>query len=415
MVLLHALNELQEEFNWRLFAAYFNHRLRGKDDERDGRLIQQFCHQNQIPLFQGHWKTSRANPSGISLEMAARTVRHGFLGGVAKRKRAMVVMGHHADDQVELYFMRLLRGAGGEGLGGMRSKSLIQGYRSIRLLRPLLDFRKQVLLDYAKNNRVEFNEDSSNRDIDLERNWVRHRLLPYLKKSCGKGLHAICLRTMKIVGAEHSFAEQEAMAWLAKRKRVAFTDLHTAVQRQVVRIQMIALGVFPEFDRIEELRGSVVRRVSVSRGKHLILDASGHLSACEVESSPSKNSPVDLELTGTTTRHEGFGGNLILRQTKNRSARKDGLECFDADKVGATIRLRNWLSGDRFQPIGMKYEVKLQDLFVNQKIPRQLRHQLMIAENERGVIFWVEGFRIGEVAKMDSGSRRFLTWKWTRS
>src|SRR5205823_6387630 len=76
--------------------------------------------------------------------------------------------------------------------------------------------------------------------------------------------------------------------------------------------------------------------------------------------------------------------------------RKAGTEYFDAERVGPTIILRHWRKGDRFQPIGMPTALKLQDLFVNQKVPRALRHQLVVAESAKGGIFWVEGMRISE-------------------
>ena len=414
MVLLHVLSALQNEFQWRLSVGYFNHQLRGKADELDQRLIHRYCRKRNIPFHQGIWNKSRTDREGLSLEMSARSARHAFLGGVAIKKRAMVVMAHHADDQLELFLMRLFRGAGGEGLGGMRSNSVVEGYRTVALVRPLLEIRKQSLIDYATCNEVDSNEDSSNRNIDLERNLVRHRILPYLQKHWGKGLHSTCLRTMKIVSMEHSFAEQTATTWLANERPTPFAKLHTAVQRQIVRIQMIKLGVFPEFNRIEELRTHIGRPISVPKNRHIMLTASGKLSAHELTQTLI-HSPMVLKMSGRVLRQDLFGGNLIVTPTKKPSAFRDGTEFFDADKIGGSIRIRNWRSGDCFQPIGMKNRVKLQDLFMNKKIPRHVRHQLLIAENEKGDVFWVEGLRIGEVAKTDAGTKRYLKWHWARS
>ena len=91
-----------------------------------------------------------------------------------------------------------------------------------------------------------------------------------------------------------------------------------------------------------------------------------------------------------------------------------GRETFDFDKVGVRVRLRHWRPGDRFQPIGMMQSVKLQDLFTNGKIPGQIRRQLVVAETAGGIIFWVEGLRISEVAKVDAGTKRLLNWEWER-
>ena len=87
-------------------------------------------------------------------------------------------------------------------------------------------------------------------------------------------------------------------------------------------------------------------------------------------------------------------------------------EHFDADAVGESIVLRHWRAGDRFQPIGLGHEVKLQDFFVNQKIPRERRHELWIATTGSGDIFWVEGARIGERFKVTPATKRILRWQW---
>jgi tRNA(Ile)-lysidine synthase len=82
--------------------------------------------------------------------------------------------------------------------------------------------------------------------------------------------------------------------------------------------------------------------------------------------------------------------------------------------VGSKVILRHWRKGDRFQPIGMSGAVKLQDLFVNQKVARALRHQLVVAESEKGDIFWVEGLRISERFQLTKSTKRRLQWQWRR-
>ena len=90
-----------------------------------------------------------------------------------------------------------------------------------------------------------------------------------------------------------------------------------------------------------------------------------------------------------------------------------GVENFDAEKLSGEIVLRHWRAGDRFQPLGLKSAVKVQDLFTNQKILRQQRHQLIVAE-AGGEIFWVEGLRISEKFKLTPQTRQRLAWQWQR-
>ena len=105
----------------------------------------------------------------------------------------------------------------------------------------------------------------------------------------------------------------------------------------------------------------------------------------------------------------------MLSGVKSSSFKREaGRELFDADRVGAKIVLRYWRAGDRFQPIGLPSATKLQDWFTNRKISATKRRQLVLAENERGEVFWVEGERIGEGCKVLAGTRRTLELRWKR-
>src|SRR5262249_60947824 len=101
--------------------------------------------------------------SKLSVEMAARKLRHEFLARTAREQNfSTVALAHHADDQVELFFLRLLRGAGGEGLAGMKWRSPSPADQGISLIRPLLDFSKAELLAFTRLNKIRFRDDATN-------------------------------------------------------------------------------------------------------------------------------------------------------------------------------------------------------------------------------------------------------------
>ena len=105
----------------------------------------------------------------------------------------------------------------------------------------------------------------------------------------------------------------------------------------------------------------------------------------------------------------------ILSKKWNHAPKyRAGCETFDAEKVGSPILLRHWQPGDRFQPIGMSDSVKLQDFFTNEKVPRSRRHELVVAANNKGELFWVEGLRISERFKLTKETKRGLQWRWQR-
>ena len=207
MVLLHALRELSERHRWRLTIAHFNHQLRGRSSDADEKIVRRTASALRLPFVVAHADVrSFAEKSRMSIEMAARKLRHEFLARVAReRKISTVALAHQADDQVELFFLRMLRGAGSEGLAGMkwRSPSPVDG--SIMLIRPLLDETKARLEAFARENKIRFREDATNAGLDMPRNRVRNELLPLLRQRYQPALGKAILRLMDIVSAETDF------------------------------------------------------------------------------------------------------------------------------------------------------------------------------------------------------------------
>ena len=421
MVLLHVLALLAKSVGWKLVVTHFNHQLRGRSSDADERLVKEAAAKLGMAFHVGRGDVkAHSRKSGFSIEMSARELRHAFLAKVARRARCRVIaLAHHADDQVELFFLRLLRGAGGEGLGGMKWESNSPADREITLVRPLLDIEKSTLAKFAKQTGISFREDSSNRCTDILRNRVRLELLPLLRQRFHPAVDKSVARVMEIVSAEAEAVSALAEGWRAKNKRAGeFKRCSVAVQRRIIQLQLHQLGLAADFELIESLRLNPGKRVSVAPKVWIEADASGHIKKGSplIQAFKTRSAKVQLgknagEIVFSDVTFSWEFGN---RELHGRLQRLPGMEMFDADKIGGKIVLRHWRAGDRFQPIGMKSAVKLQDWFTNQKIPAVRRRELIVATTERGEIFWVEGLRIGERFKLVRTTRRRLVWRWFR-
>ena len=419
MVLLHLLHALAARQGWKLIVAHFNHQLRGEASEADEQLVCATAKSLGLPVISERGEVrALAEKWRISIEMAARDLRHLFLARTARCERCPVVaLAHHADDQAELFFLRLLRGAGGEGLAGMKWRSPSPADGRVQLIRPLLDVSRVELEEFADNNQIPFREDTSNASSEMLRNRVRHELLPLLRRRFQPALNKSLLRAMEIVGAESELAESIARKWLTK-KRLAFARLAVAVQRRVIQLQLRGLKLGEEFDLIESLRLSSGKPVTVGAEVAVERDAAGLLSLRVVtrEAFQSAVEVVDLRRRAGKTVLGSLDLNWkLVNQAGDRLRPRPGYEQFDADKVGRRVVLRHWQPGDRFQPIGMAGAVKLQDWFTNQKVPRSDRRHLVVACTAAGEVFWIENQRIGERFKLSPETKRRLVWTWRRS
>lgn len=421
MVLLDVLGRLAPTEGWRLTVAHFNHRLRGRASDVDARLVQDVAARGGWPCRLEEAEVRRvARDEGVSVEMAARRLRHAFLARTAQAVgAAKVVLGHHADDQVETFFLRVLRGAGVEGLAGMKFASPSPAATDVLLVRPCLEIPMAVLAAYARRHRIAFREDASNRDLDTPRNRVRHELLPLLRRTLQPALTTTVTRLMAVLGEESGFVAAAADRWLAGARRSRFERLAVAVQRRVIHLQLRSLGIEPTFEWVERLRQAAETSITVPPGREVWRTGNGTLVACASVGAAFVADRLTVRLEGREGQVE-FGG-LAVSWSRRRWTAKlgevpkgvPGREWLDADRVGKTLVLRHWQPGDRFQPSGFERPAKLQDLFTNARVPRLDRHRRVVAVAADGEVCWVEGLRLGEAFKVRGDTRQILEWRWT--
>jgi len=434
MVLLSALDRCRVRQGWRVVVAHFHHQLRGAEADADQALVAVTAARSGLAFIAGTANVEAMRAPAESWETAARRLRHAFLARVAREQGcARVALGHHAGDQAELFLLRLLRGAGAAGLSGMREGNPSPADPGIVLVRPMLQCRGQDVEDLANAWRVEFRIDASNCDTAYLRNRVRHELIPLLESRYQSALERVLLREQVLLRDQADFMEATALEWLKPapdRRQGRFDTLAVALQREVVRVQAAHLSLSLDFDSIEFLREQPDRPMQIRPGRRVVRDSTGNVRVLESEPKVGGGDFLpherELRLNGGGGV-ETFGGGTIAWQISGVPHQGPALspireldspttlECLDADAVGRWVRLRHWRPGDRFQIIGLGAAAKLQDLFTNARVPVVERRQRVVAETEHGEVFWVEGLRIGECAKIRPSTVRTLTWRWDRS
>ena len=157
----------------RFVVLHVDHGLR-KESKEEYRFVRALAKRLGVPFKGIHAKVVRR--SGESLEMAARRVRLDFFADcMEKLGLDAIATGHHMDDVAETFFMKLRRAS----LSGIRETSEVG---KIRFVRPLLGCRDAELKDYLRKFGEEWREDASNDDVSIERNRVRHKLIPFIEE-----------------------------------------------------------------------------------------------------------------------------------------------------------------------------------------------------------------------------------------
>jgi tRNA(Ile)-lysidine synthase len=402
VALITLLHSLSVPLQLHLEAAHLDHSLRPESRD-DARFVAELCAGLGVHLTHERLDVAEAaRQRKGNLEETARDVRRDFLLNTAQvRGCHLVALGHHADDQSETFLLRLLRGSRVTGLAGMRT---INGF----VVRPLLPFSRQELLDYIQTEGLEWREDLSNLDQRFTRNRIRHQLLPTLAEfnpNIRAQLVGLCEQMQQdedfwsdLVARELSKHGQ----WLVNEYVLNRNGLLALPQALTGRLVRAALAeVRGDLRGITAAHTADIMMLANEGEPQGALDLPGAWVARRYDvlvfrrEAPATVAPFSCELT--SPGDYCLSENRILSVTLEDSplGESRNLVEFSALSLSFPLHVRSCETGDRFRPSGMKGTKKIQDLFVDLKLTREERQNalVMIKDNE---ILWVVGMRRSE-------------------
>jgi tRNA(Ile)-lysidine synthase len=276
VALLHWLVNLGYQ---KLIVCHLNHELRGRSSLADARFVEKIAGKYRAELeLESANVRAFATKRKMSIETAARDSRYSFFAKVAKRRRCHTIfLAHHADDLVETFLINLFRGAGSAGLAGMRecSTRCIDDVR-LTIVRPALGVWRKQIDNYVRKHRLPFREDASNKNLNPFRNRIRHRVIPYLEKICGRNIRPAIWRAAKIAAEEEAWIDSQVADLSDIELSVAkLRALPLALQRRAIFKWLRAQNVSEiGFDLIESVRSLLgrdgrVAKVNLPRDRHV--------------------------------------------------------------------------------------------------------------------------------------------------
>ena len=249
VTLLHILHELRYELGIQIHVAHFNHRLR-RGARGDQEFVEDFTSRLKLPLSCAR-RTGPAFGLKGSLEDHARQWRFNFFLKLAKKmKTDVVVLAHTQDDLAETVLMRVVRGTGLLGLGGIAPEAHFKG---IRIIRPLLSVARTEIERYLQEHRLSYRVDPTNRLEKFFRNKIRWRLLPLLEREYQKNIKSHLAHLANSAAVDYECLEGQAREILnarlrpiknSKYIRVPLKDLHRchlSLRRIILRLAFARL------------------------------------------------------------------------------------------------------------------------------------------------------------------------------
>ncbi len=417
--LLRALHRLRRRLGCRLCACHVHHGLRGPDADADAEAAAALARALRVPFTARRAEVRElARARGLSLEAAARAVRYQLLEEEARRARASrIATGHTADDQAETVLLNLLRGAGPAGLAGIPP---VRG----KIIRPLLRTTRAEVQAYCAAEGLDYRVDATNADPAFLRNRLRLQVLPLLRRLQPRVDAALC-RLADIARLENDYlaaAAQRALrdtaALGARQVRIArepFCALPEALRRRVLRAAVARLKgdeLDLEFDRVEALvalveSGRTGATIELPGGLRAERAYGGVIISAAAPERAPPGGEWTLPVPGEVVIEELGVRFTAVRSRARRTPSDPWAALVDAARVKPPLTVRTWRQGDRFHPLGMRGSVKLQDFFVNQKVPRRERARvpLLLAGGE---IVWVVGHRLDDRCKVTPRTKRTI-------
>lgn len=401
IVLVKLLHKLQIDFS----VAHCNFKLRGKESDEDERFIIELAEKLQFPVFRIDFDTKKyAKEHKLSIQMAARNLRYDWFKKLATEYNfEYILTAHHADDNLETFLINLSRGTGIEGLTGIPEINEI-------FIRPLLPFSRTEILKFAKDNTLEWREDSSNSSIKYLRNNLRHEVIPNLK-SVNPQFLSNFNTTIEHLKQSNEFIKEQVL-YLKKELfeisenecvKISIGNLHKLGNPKTSLYFLLKDYGFKAWEDIEQMITAQSGKQVFSETHRLVKDRDYLLltNISEEISDRKYSIPEDESMIMIPP------GTLKFKNTEEISDVNLNTVYVDKEKLKYPLTVRKWQEGDYFYPLGMKGKKKLSKYFKDEKLSILAKERVWLLCSDKEIV-WIINYRADNRYKISPQTKQLL-------
>ncbi|MGV6831034.1 MAG: tRNA lysidine(34) synthetase TilS [bacterium] len=400
VVLVHLLSFLKLDFS----IAHCNFLLRGKESDEDANFVKNLAQQLGLTCHIKEFDTKKfAGNEGVSIQMAARELRYNWFSELIKdHNYDYVLTAHHADDHIETFFINLSRGSGLEGLSGIPTNSS-------STIRPLLEFSRKQILAYAKLNKLNWREDSSNAETKYDRNYLRHKVLPNyfelkkgVKENVLKSINHIQNSLEIIDYAIQKMFEDQILINEENSLRINIESLQEK-KLEATFYYILREYHFTAWDDIKDLLNSQSGKFIDSPTHRLLKDRDFLILQ---ETTKVRHEVISIHQDDTQVK---FAEGLFIFEKVNSIKEISKSICYlDASKIQFPLTIRATKEGDRFKPFGMNGSKKVSKFLKDEKKNHFEKASLKVLCDKNDNILWIINERQSEDYKVLANTARIL-------
>ena len=386
VVLFHLLHKL----NYDVSLAHCNFKLRGKESDLDEEFIKNLNQISYNQIFTIIFDTEKyAKEHKLSTQIAARELRYNwFQKLITEHKFEYVLTAHHADDNLETFLIHLTRGSGLDGFTGIPK---VNG----NIVRPLLAFSRKEILNYAKDNDIEWREDASNASNKYIRNKIRHQVLPVLKEINPSILDSFTTTIENLQESKQIIEDRiENIASEVLEKEANFIKIDIEKIKELSNskaylYQLLKSYHFTEWNDVYALLNAQSGKQVFSKTHRLLKDRDVLiLSKIDLSNSIEMAFQIEEEITEITNPIHLTFKEVIEKSTENKQT-----IYVDKDLLKYPLMLRKWEKGDYIYPLGMQGKKKLSKYFKDEKFSLIDKENTWLLCNAENQIMWIINHR----------------------
>lgn len=402
------LTNLLMYFKYDITLGHCNFHLRGEESDRDEHFVRQFADKHGLKLLVKHFDTEKyAGENGISIEMAARELRYSWFSKMVTDPLetglvfTKVALAHHGDDQLETFFINLLRGSGMKGLKGMKPHNSFY-------IRPLLWTNRRQIEEFAKNNNIQWVEDHTNQETIYLRNKIRHQILPLFDEIKENARQSIRF-SIDCISSENDLYRELIHNELSKIETVKpelgsienrhFLESENGKQLLFEWIRDYGFGYDCCESVMDAMKAGKSGKVFYSEN-HILSVQSDTVEIFDKKNVDlqeyiikDKEGAIDNPFPMSFSLYDKSVGFQLIKDPEHVAQ-------FDAEKIKFPLTIRHWRNGDRFKPIGMKGSKLLSDFFNDLGFSTYQKQNVWLMTDVEKRIIWVVGYRIDDNVKV---------------
>jgi len=402
------LCELCHQANFSFSIAHCNFKLRGAESERDEAFVRSLGEKYNVDVFVETFATEDAAREGkISIQEAARFLRYRWFKELSQEKTlSLVLLAHHANDDIETVIMNFFRGTGLEGLTGMQWDLSAGG-----CLRPMLTFSRKEIENFARDNNLIWVEDSSNSSNKYTRNFFRNEIIPAIKKVYSQVEENILnnVQRFKKINNLYNLLVNDIKEKLIKASlpevripvKLLMRYSHTSLIYEIIKDYGFGEKQVSE---VEKLANSESGKFIENENYQIIRHRHWFIISPKIE----RSNTIAIE---EGLKEIQFAGGLLEIKTKTSKksslSNEQNIAVIDAKEIEYPLLLRLWKEGDYFYPLGMQKKKKLSRFFIDQKLPKNEKEKVWIIESANRIV-WVVGKRIDNRFKITPNTKQVI-------